>query len=280
MKKKAIRREEMTFREKAHEVIFEADTFWGKTFDVVLLVLILINVIVVMLESVPGYNVQFATLFYWLELFFTVVFTAEYLMRIYTVNTPSKYITSMYGIIDLLSILPFYIALFLGAQSSLAIIRGLRLLRIFRIFKLGSFLSQGQIIVDSLKASFNKILVFLFFILIFVSIMGSIMYLIEGNINDGFDSIPRGIYWAIVTVTTVGYGDISPITPFGQFIAAMVMIAGYAVIAVPTGIVTSEVIKNADKYDDITTQACQNCAAEGHDSDAEYCKYCGNHLHA
>lgn len=269
------------FREQLHEVIFEADTKAGKWFDIILLIAILASVIIVIVESVPSYQERFGTLFTALEWAFTIFFTIEYGLRLYAVYKPMKYAKSFFGIIDLMSILPTYLSLIFAGTHSLMIVRGLRLLRVFRIFKLANFLSQGQVIMSSLKASRDKIFVFVIFILIMVSIFGSIMYLVEGANNDQFDSIPRSIYWAIVTLTTVGYGDISPVTPFGQAIAAVIMISGYAIIAVPTGIVTAEAMQQAEKTKNkkISTQSCRYCSAEGHDKDALYCKYCGEALH-
>ena len=262
-----------------HEIIFEADTPAGKMFDVILLIMILASVIVVILESVRPYQLAYGTLFIYLEWAFTIFFTIEYIVRIYSVYKPSKYITSFFGIIDLMSILPTYLSIFFAGTHSLMVIRGLRLLRVFRIFKLANFLSESQVIINSLKASRAKIFVFVTFILIMVSIFGSLMYLIEGVQNDQFDSIPRSIYWAIVTLTTVGYGDISPITPVGQFIAAIIMISGYAVIAVPTGIVTADVMRSVgNKNKKVSTQVCRYCSLEGHDTDAIYCKHCGERL--
>ncbi len=269
-------------REKLHEVIFEADTKAGKRFDVILLFAILASVIVVMLESVPSYNDKYGTIFKVLEWMLTIFFTIEYGLRLYCVYKPMKYAKSFFGIIDLLSILPEYLSLIpaIGGAHSLIIVRGLRLLRVFRIFKLANFLVEGQIIMSALKASRAKISVFVIFILIVVSIFGSLMYLIEASPNTKFDSIPRSIYWAIVTLTTVGYGDISPVTPLGQFIAVIIMISGYAIIAVPTGIVTAEVMSAAGskKNKVVTSQACRYCSEEGHDDDAEHCKYCGEKL--
>lgn len=269
-------------RRYLHEIIFEAETKAGKMFDVALLLLILCSVIVVMLETVPSYHLKYGELFAILEWAFTIVFLIEYCLRIYCVYDAKRYIFSFYGIIDLLSILPAFASLFLAGSRSLMIIRGLRLLRVFRIFKLAQFLTQGQIIIDSLKASRAKISVFMIFILIVVSIFGSLMYLIEGQANSGFDSIPRSIYWAIVTLTTVGYGDISPATPLGQLVASVIMIAGYSILAVPTGIITSEVLSrsNALKLDigENHTVACPTCMLEGHLSDAKFCRRCGSKL--
>lgn len=272
------------FRERVYEIIFEADTPAGKWFDIILLVFIIASVMVVMLETVPSLEDSHKRLFVALEWIFTIFFTIEYFVRIYTVHSPKKYITSFYGVVDLISILPTYISLFMVGTQSLMIIRALRLLRVFRIFKLGSFLIEGQIILKALKESKDKILVFLFFILVMVTIFGSAMYLIEHNYSDsenGFTSIPRSIYWAIVTLTTVGYGDISPQTALGQFIASVIMIMGYAVIAVPTGIMSSELSKGRKRKASakITSQVCSFCLKEGHDPDADYCKFCGGHLH-
>lgn len=268
-------------RELLHEIIFEADTKAGKRFDIMLLIAILASVIIVIVESVPSYQAKYGEIFTALEWIFTIFFTVEYGLRLYSVRRPIKYAKSFFGIIDLMSILPTYLSLIFAGTHSLMIVRGLRLLRVFRIFKLANYLSQGQVIMAALKASKDKILVFVIFILIMVSIFGSIMYLVEGASNEDFDSIPRSIYWAIVTLTTVGYGDIYPVTPFGQAISAIIMISGYAIIAVPTGIVTSEAYAQAVKVRNqkVSTQSCKYCSKEGHDNDASYCKYCGEHLH-
>ncbi|MBT8231333.1 MAG: ion transporter [Saprospiraceae bacterium] len=270
-------------RERLYEIIFEADTKEGKLFDIALLIFILASIIIVMLETVPELNEKYHDIFITLEWIFTIFFTIEYFIRIYTVHSPKKYMTSFYGIVDLLSILPTYISIFLGGTQSLMVIRALRLLRVFRIFKLGGFLFEGQILIKAIKESRDKLTVFMFFILILVSIFGSFMYLIEGAAgNEGFDSIPRSVYWAIVTLTTVGYGDISPISPLGQFIAAIIMILGYAVIAVPTGIVSSEVAKvyrKKKKKEEINTQVCSYCMQDEHDNDAIFCKTCGHIIH-
>ena len=275
-------RELNPLREQLHEIIFEADTKAGKRFDVILLVAIVASVTVVILESVPEYNARYGEFFRVIEWIFTIFFTIEYALRLYAVYKPWKYATSFFGIIDLMSILPTYLMFVFAGSQSLMVVRGLRLLRVFRIFKLANFLVEGQVIISAMKASRAKISVFVIFILIMVSIFGSIMYLVEGSQNPQFDSIPRSIYWAIVTLTTVGYGDISPITSFGQFIAAIIMISGYAIIAVPTGIVTSEVmdrtVSRRKRKEKVSSQACRYCAQEGHDHDAEFCKYCGEKL--
>jgi voltage-gated potassium channel len=266
-------------KERIHEVIFEADTPMGKAFDIILLILISISVLIVMLESVPSLDMRFHDLFWVLEWVFTIIFTVEYLLRIYSVYRPWKYISSFYGVIDLLSILPTYISLFIAGTQYLLVIRGLRLMRIFRILKLGHFLKEGQVIMKAMKASRAKITVFLTFVTIIVIIIGAIMYLIEGGKNPNFSSIPRSIYWAVVTLTTVGYGDITPVTEIGQFLSAIVMILGYAIIAVPTGIVSAEFIGQEQMARFINTQACRYCGSEGHENDATYCKHCGEKLH-
>ena len=267
------------FQDNIHEIIFEADTRMGKIFDVLLLILIVLSIFVVMLESIKEYNDKYHELFIYIEWGLTILFTMEYLLRIYSVYKPVKYITSFFGIVDLLAILPTYLSLIFVGTHYLLVIRALRLLRMFRIFKLGNHVSQGRILLKSMKNSIPKLTVFLYFVILMVIIFGSIMYLIEGSQpNSTFDNIPRSIYWAIVTLTTVGYGDISPATPLGQLIASMVMILGYAVIAVPTGIVSAEIIQGSGKKNNFNTQSCRYCSKEGHDSDAEYCKYCGQLL--
>ncbi len=266
------------WQKKLHEVIFEADTLSGKLFDPILLGAILLSVIVVMLESVDEYNERFGAVFTVIEWGLTILFSIEYIVRIISIRKPFSYIFSFYGIIDLLSIVPTYIGLLpLGADaSSLTVIRSLRLLRVFRILKLGKYLKEAKTLSKALIASKSKIIVFLGAILTVVTILGTVMYLVETP-EDGFTSIPRSIYWAIVTLTTVGYGDIYPVTALGQFIASIVMIMGYAIIAVPTGIVTNELIK-IDKDENISTKACESCSKEGHDKDAIHCKYCGEKL--
>ena len=266
-------------KERLHEIIFEADTFEGKLFDVVLLILIVISVISVMFETVESIDSKYHHIFVVTEWTLTIIFTVEYFLRIYSVYKPVKYIFSFFGIIDLLAILPTYLSLIFTGTQYLIVIRSLRLLRMFRIFKMGNHVKQGKIITNSLKASIPKITVFLYFVVLAVIVFGSIMYIVEGQYNKNFDNIPRSIYWAIVTLTTVGYGDIAPVTPLGQFLASLVMILGYAVIAVPTGIVSAEIVKyGKNKNNNINTQSCRFCGKEGHDIDAEYCKFCGHLL--
>jgi len=231
-----------------------------------------------MLETVSEIQISYGKIFYGLEWFFTILFTIEYLFRLGCVLRPLKYATSFFGIVDLLAIVPTYLSLIIAGTQSLLVIRVLRLLRIFRVFKLARFLVEAQLLVEALKASRHKITVFLLTVLSVVIITGAFMYLIEGPEN-GFTSIPRSVYWAIVTMTTVGYGDIAPQTFLGQTLAAMVMILGYGIIAVPTGIFSAHLIKlYGDKDKPVSTQACQACSAEGHDVDASYCKCCGSKL--
>ena len=271
----SIRRNRL--KERIHEVIFEADTFEGKTFDVILLICILISVLTVMLESVPEFGSRYANLFFYIEWGFTILFTIEYLLRLYSVYRPRQYALSFYGVIDFLAIVPTYLSIIISGSQYLLVIRGLRLLRVFRIFKLGHFLREGNIIQRALIASRAKITVFLTFVLLMVIIIGSVMYLVEGDQNQNFSSIPRSIYWAVVTLTTVGYGDITPITNLGQFLSAIVMILGYAIIAVPTGIVSAEMVAEQNRIS-TNRQACRYCGREGHDDNARFCKYCGEAL--
>ncbi len=266
------------FREKLHEVIFEADTPAGKAFDVILLISILASVLVVLLESVPSLHDRFIDEFNILEWFFTIIFSIEYVLRLYCVLRPLKYATSFYGVIDLLSILPTYLSLIFSGTHYLLVIRALRLMRVFRIFKLGHFIREGRVLINALRASRFKITVFMTFVLLLVTIIGAVMYLVEGGANTNFSSIPKSIYWAVVTLTTVGYGDITPVTNLGQFLSALVMILGYAVIAVPTGIVSVELMRS-EESSGTSTQVCRHCSREGHDPDAIFCKYCGEPLH-
>ena len=266
----------MTRRERIHEVIFEADSPAGRIFDIALLVAILLSVIMVMLETTSPYGEKYGNFFHTVEWILTVFFTLEYGLRLYVVKKPLKYATSFYGIIDLLAILPTYIGLFIVGAHSLLVIRALRLLRVFRVFKLVNYMGQGRQIAIAMQRSAAKIALFGYFVLLLVTILGTTMYVIEAGANEQFDSVPRSIYWAIVTLTTVGYGDISPITPLGQFVAAFVMILGYAVIAVPTGIVSAELVRMPKT--ELNTKCCHNCGREGHGPDASFCKYCGKEL--
>ncbi len=261
-------------RARLHEIIFEADTPAGKAFDVALLLAISLSVAAVMLESVAPIRLRWGRALYVVEWFFTILFTVEYLLRLSCVLRPWRYARSFFGIVDLLAVLPTYLSLVIVGAQSLLVIRVIRLLRIFRIFKLTRYLGEARTLTFALRASRHKIVVFLGGVLSLVTILGAMMYLIEGP-ESGFTSIPRGVYWAIVTMTTVGYGDIAPQTVLGQALAAFVMILGYAIIAVPTGIVSAELVQAARRQVSGTTQACPGCGAEGHDQDASHCKHCG-----
>lgn len=261
-------------RQRIHTIIFEADTRSGRAFDIGLLIAIILSIVVVMLESVKSLDLKYNNQFNTIEWFFTILFTAEYFLRIYVIKKPFRYIFSFYGIIDLLSIIPTYLSLIIGGAESLVVLRSLRLLRVFRVLKLTRYISESNVLVKSLYASRRKILVFLFAVFAVTIIMGTLMYLIEGRKN-GFDSIPHSIYWAIVTLTTVGYGDISPHTWAGQLLASIIMILGYGIIAVPTGIVTAELSKNSVNTN---TTSCQNCGFDEHIDKAVYCNQCGEKL--
>lgn len=269
-----------TWKSKLHEIIYEADTPLGKWFDIILFLLIVTSVILVMLESVKEIDAKYHDILLSLEWVITIFFTIEYIARIVSIKKPFKYIFSFYGIIDFVSTIPLYISyIFAGSQVLLAV-RALRLLRIFRILKLVQFLGEASQLKKALKASRAKIAVFIYVVLILSVIMGTVMYLIEDD-SAGFTSIPRSIYWAIVTLTTVGYGDIAPQTSLGQLIATIVMILGYGIIAVPTGIVTSEFTKQGKsnkKHIDINTQSCPSCSLEGHRDNASHCYNCGSKL--
>lgn len=265
-----------SLRERWRVIIFEADTPAGRVFDVVLIIAIMLSVLAAMLASVRSVEAQWGGLLHGLEWGFTILFTIEYAMRLWTVNSPWRYARSFFGIVDLAAILPTYLSLFLPGAEYLIVIRALRVLRVFRVLKLAQHVREGQVILAALRSSRNKIFVFLLAILILVTILGSLVYLVEGE-EHGFTSVPISIYWAVVTLTTVGYGDLSPQTPLGQFLASIVMIIGYGIIAVPTGIVTAELSRS---YRSTSTRACPDCGAEGHLDDARFCFRCGAELNA
>jgi voltage-gated potassium channel len=265
------------FQEKWHSIIFEADTPAGRVFDIILLSAILISVVVVMMESVVHLQARYGNIFHLLEWVFTIIFTVEYIFRVWCSYRPKAYMTSFYGVVDLLCILPTYVEAFYGGAHFLLTIRILRLMRIFRIFKLVPFLNESKQLSLALEKSKRKIFVFLFFIVLLTVVLGAIMYVIESEHNSGFTSIPVSVYWAVVTLTTVGYGDIAPITPIGQAFSALIMIMGYAIIAVPTGIVTVEMSKIRSR-EEVDNRICPHCMREGHDINADYCKYCGTKL--
>ena len=269
------RSESLRIRKALYQIIFESDTPAGKWFDIILIVSILLSVVVVMLDSVRRINVVYGSWLYGLEWFFTILFSIEYVLRLYCARHPLRYAASFYGIVDFLAILPTYASVIVPGSRYLIVIRILRVLRIFRILKQVQYVGEARILMKALYASRRKIVVFLFAVVSLVVIFGSLMYVIEGKQN-GFTSIPRGIYWAIVTLTTVGYGDISPKTNVGQAVAAVVMLLGYSIIAVPTGIVTFELTHLKDEKS--VKKVCRQCHRDDHDQDAEYCKFCGKLL--
>ena len=263
-----------SLKHRLHEIIYEADTRGGKLFDVILLIAILASILFVMLESVQSIDEKYGSFLDVAEWVITILFSLEYVLRIVTVKKPWKYIFSFYGIIDLLSTIPKYVSLILIDSHNLAVLRALRLLRIFRILKIARYIGASNRLLLALRSSRAKIAVFLLFVLILCIILGTIMYMIEGAEN-GFTSIPRSVYWAIVTLTTVGYGDIAPVTALGQLIASAIMILGYAIIAIPTGIVGSEMM-NAKIH--TNTQSCPNCMRDSHQDGAIFCYHCGDKL--
>lgn len=266
---------EVSTRARLHEIIFEADTPSGKAFDIALLALIVASVLAVVLESVVPIRREYGVVLRAFEWMVTVLFTVEYLLRLYCVGRPLSYALSFYGLVDLLAVLPTYLSLvFTGAQS-LLVIRALRLLRVFRVLKLVQFVGEAAQLREALRASARKIIVFLGAVLTVVLIVGALIYLIEGEAS-GFTSIPQSMYWAVVTMTTVGYGDIAPRTVPGKLLASVIMILGYGIIAVPTGIVSVEMAAVTKRS--ISTQACPSCASEGHDVGARFCKDCGARL--
>jgi len=263
------------FRKKLHTIIYEADTPAGRFFDLSLLAIILISVVAVMLESVASIKIKYGHALGIVEWVVTVFFTIEYVARLIAVNKPFRYIFSFYGIVDLLATIPKYVGLLFPGTGVFIAIRAIRLLRIFRILKLAHFVGASNQLVIALKTSRAKIAVFLFSVVVLCVILGTFMYMIEGPEN-GFTSIPVSIYWTVVTLTTVGFGDITPATPFGQFVSSLIMILGYGIIAVPTGLVTAELMR--EKTVSLNTQVCPNCGADKHRDDAKFCYNCGHHL--
>ena len=269
------------FRQKVHIIIYGTNTMMGKLFDLVLLGLILLSVLMVMLETVDFIDEKYHRYFLICEWIITIFFTIEYILRIISIKKPSEYIFSFYGIIDFIAILPMYLSFFLGGAQVLSVVRALRLLRLFRILNLVSFIGQASQLRLALKTSRIKIIVFIYFVLVVCVLLGSLMYIIEGKEN-GFTSIPVSIYWCIVTLTTVGYGDIHPITPLGQVVASFIMILGYGIIAVPTGIVTAELAQSKRKNSIFligNRNPCPNCGEQDHMEKADFCHNCGHKLH-
>ena len=266
-----------SIRQKIHEIIFEADTTNGKLFDIILLAAILLSIVGVMLESVYEIDRKYHELIIAFEWGFTILFTIEYFFRIYAVNRPFKYIFSFMGIVDLLAIIPTYLIFILPAAHSLSVVRAIRLIRIFRIFKLSRYLRGAHTMQIALRSSRPKIIVFLLSVILLVIILGTLMYVIEsGARTNGFENIPNSIYWSIITLTTVGYGNIVPMTILGKIVASFIMILGYGIIAVPTGIVTAEFSRK--RKEKVNTQVCPDCTAEGHEMEAKFCNKCGAEL--
>lgn len=275
-------------KERMFTIIFRSDTPAGKQFDIYLLYAIGISVLILILNSIPSLNRYLSIPFLILEWVLTLAFTAEYLLRIYCSKNAMRYIFSFYGIVDALSIFPFYLGIIFPSMQSVAVIRILRVLRVFRILNMGSFMQEASILLLSLRKSLRKIVIFMMFVFITAIILGSFMYAIEGDINPNLSSIPKGIYWAIVTLTTVGYGDITPLTDMGQIVAGIMMILGYSVIAVPTGIISADIISNDKKSNKKNThtneeqlkriRSCPNCGWQTEDQDADYCKRCGTEM--
>lgn len=263
------------YRQKLYDVIFGTETAAGRNFDLMLIICILVSVGIVLVDSIPRYHSDYGALFFRIELTFTAIFTIEYTLRLYCSPNPRRYARSFFGIVDLLSIVPTYLTLLMPAASSLLVIRLLRILRIFRVLRLFQYLSEANVLTRSLMQSRRKIFVFLFIMLILATVYGCLMYLIEGPQN-GFSNIPVSIYWAVVTITTVGYGDVVPHTALGKAIASLVMVTGYAIIAVPTGIVTAELANELNR--ERSMRNCKNCERAGHDANASYCKHCGSEL--
>ena len=262
--------ERTKWKRQVYRIIFLSDTKLGKFFDLVLLVLILLSTFIVMMESVKIFDAKLHRVFVFLEIVITAFFTVEYILRILTIKNKKAYIFSFFGIIDFLAILPFYLSLFFPITKYFLILRMLRMLRVFRIFNLLDFMNDGYFIVRALKHSSRKIYIFLLFLVIFCVIVGSLMFMVEGH-REGFESIPQSIYWAVVTITTVGYGDVSPGTPLGKFLSVLLMLAGYSIIAVPTGIVTAEMRNKRQNLGKV----CDRCGNDDIDDDARYCKICG-----
>ena len=265
--------ERTKWKRQLFRIIFKSDTKLGKIFDILLLVLILISTFIVMMESVQIFDAKLHNLFVFLEIIITAVFTVEYVLRLITLRNRKEYVFSFFGVIDFLAILPFYLSLFFPITKYFLILRMLRMLRIFRILNLMDFMNDGYCIVRAMKNSSRKIYIFLLFLIIFSVIIGSMMFMVEGH-REGFESIPQSVYWAVVTVTTVGYGDVSPGTPLGKFLSVLLMLAGYSIIAVPTGIVTAEMRNKRQNLD----KTCSRCGNEDIDDDARFCKICGEKI--
>ena len=273
MKENEVQSAFARYQSKAHEIVFEADTSAGRFFDMSLITAIVLSVIVIMLDSVQSLNDRHGALFHALEWFFTILFTVEYALRLSCVRNPLRYMRSVLGIVDLLALLPTYVSLLVPGSHYLLVVRLLRVLRIFRVLKVAHYIGEAELLMDALHNSRRKIFIFLFTVLTLATVAGSLMYVVEGA-ESGFTSIPTSIYWAIVTLTTVGYGDISPVTPLGQLIATCIMLMGYGIIAVPTGIMSVEIARATERRE-MVVQACRSCGGHCYHRDAKYCMHCG-----
>ncbi len=265
-----------SWRDVIYEIIFKADTVAGKSFDIAIIVIIALSVITVIINTVNSVEQEYGKILHIAEWIFTIIFTIEYILRLICCKRPAAYARSFFGIVDLFSIIPTYISIFLPSSHVLLVVRILRVLRIFRVLKLVKYIGESEMLIDALQSSRRKITVFLFSIIAIVIIFGSIMYIVESPKN-GFTNIPQSIYWAVVTLTTVGYGDLAPQTNIGKTIAMVIMVMGYGILAVPTGIVTAEITKSMG-HNKISTNVCEGCGYRWHDDDAHYCKHCGNTL--
>lgn len=272
------KRIKLSRRHYLQTVIFEDNTREGRRFDTVIMWLIILSVFTVIAETVTEFHSTYWWIFQVLEWTFTFIFTVEYVLRLYSAKNPLKYATSFFGIVDLLAVIPSFLGLFLIGFDSLIMIRVLRLLRVFRIFKMGHFVTEGEVILSALRAGRIKIYMFISFVVLVSMVLGSVLYIVEGDLNPKLDNIPKGIYWAIVTLTTVGYGDVTPITPFGQFLATVIMVMGYGVIAVPTGIVTAEISGRVMNLKEVKFEVCENCEQREHHTNAVFCHNCGESL--
>ncbi|GAX59567.1 kef-type K+ transport systems, predicted NAD-binding component [Candidatus Scalindua japonica] len=265
------------WRDVLYDVIFKADTVPGKSFDVALIVIIALSVITVIINTVDTIDQKYGHFLHMAELVFTVIFTIEYILRLICCRRPVAYAKSFFGVVDLFSILPTYISVFLPSSHVLAVVRIIRVLRIFRVLKLVKYVGESELLIDALRSSRRKITVFLFSVITIVIIFGSVMYIVETPEN-GFTNIPQSIYWAVVTLTTVGYGDMTPQTHIGKVLSMVIMVMGYGIIAVPTGIVTAEMTKAMRHHNKVSSNVCEGCGYRWHDDDAHYCKHCGNSL--
>ena len=275
--KETVEKKRGSWREALYEVIFKADSVAGKTFDISLIVIIALSVITVILNTVSSIEQEYGHVLHIAEWVFTIIFTIEYILRLICCKRPVAYAHSFFGIVDLFSIVPTYISVFIPGSQVLLVVRILRVLRIFRVLKLVKYVGESELLIDALRSSRRKITVFLFSVVTIVIIFGSVMYIVESQEN-GFNNIPESIYWAVVTLTTVGYGDVTPHTHIGKVISMVIMVMGYGILAVPTGIVTAEMTKAMGHHNKVSSNVCEGCGYRWHDDDAHYCKHCGNTL--